>query len=199
MPARRGRGAFRSPDGRIARGFDVSRGAPTHREVTTMTTLQQLREGLNQAWGRVVEGWDQLSRKASGAMTRFTGAHGRSAGEVQELAERSTGWGLLAAEVFDDDDRVVVRVEAPGMSKDDLDITVQDDFLIVSGEKHMSRERTEGRWHVNECAYGAFQRVVPLPDTVDTAKADATYRNGVLRVELPKAAARRRKVQVAVH
>jgi len=165
-----------------------------------MTTLQQVREGLNQAWGRVVEGWEQLSRQASGAMTRFTRGRGdKTPGEGRELAERSTGWGLLAAEVFDDDDRIVVRVEAPGMAKDDLDISVQDDFLVVSGEKHMAREHTEGRWQVTECAYGSFQRVVPLPDTVDTAKADASYKDGVLRVELPKAAQRRRKVQVSVH
>jgi HSP20 family protein len=165
-----------------------------------MTTLQQFREGLSQAWGRVVEGWEQLSRQASGALTRFTRGRGeKSPEETRELAERSTGWGLLAAEVFDDDDRIVVRVEAPGLSKDDLDISVQDDFLVVSGEKQMARERTEGRWHINECAYGAFQRVVPLPDTVDTSKADASYERGVLRVELPKAATRRRRVQVTVH
>lgn len=165
-----------------------------------MSTLQQVRAGLSQAWERVVEGWETLSRQASGAMTRFTSRRGeKSAGEARELAERSTGWGLLAAEVFDDDDRVVVRVEVPGMSKDDIHLEVQDDFLVVSGEKHMARERTEGRWHVNECAYGAFQRVVPLPDTVDTTKADAQYKHGVLRVELPKAAERRRRVQVRVH
>jgi HSP20 family protein len=164
-----------------------------------MTTLQQLREGLNQAWGRVLDGWEQLSRQASGAMTKFTGGRNKNPQESRELAERSTGWGLLAAEVFDDDDRVVVRVEAPGMTKDDLRLEVQDDFLIVSGEKHMARERSEGRWHVNECAYGAFQRVVPLPDTVDTSKAEAEYKQGVLRVELPKAAERRRRVQVRVH
>lgn len=165
-----------------------------------MTTLQQVREGLSQAWDRVVDGWDQLYRQASGAMTKFTGGRGdKSAGEARELAARSTGWGLLAAEVFDDDDRVVVRVEAPGMSKDDLQLEVQDDCLIVRGEKQMARERTEGRWHVNECAYGSFQRVVPLPDTVDTARADASYQHGVLRVELPKAAHRRRRVQVTVH
>jgi HSP20 family protein len=162
--------------------------------------MQQVREGLSQAWGRVVDGWEQLSRQASGAMTRFTGGHGEKvSGHARELAERSTGWGLLAAEVFDDDDRVVVRVEAPGMSKDDLRLEVQDDFLVISGEKQMARERTEGRWQVTECAYGSFQRVVPLPDTVDTAKADASYKNGVLRVELPKATERRRRVQVTVH
>lgn len=180
-------------------------GAESAGEGTTVTTLQQFREGLNQAWGRVIEGWEQLSRQASGAMTRFSSGHGEKAGDKsraehrRELAERSAGWGLLAAEVFDDDDRVVVRVEAPGMDKDDLKLEVQDDFLIVSGEKRMARERTEGRWHVNECAYGAFQRVVPLPDTVDTAKAEASYKKGVLRVELPKAAERRRKVRVSVH
>ncbi|MCG6941339.1 MAG: Hsp20/alpha crystallin family protein [Thiohalocapsa sp.] len=164
-----------------------------------MSTLQQIREGLSQAWDRVVEGWDQLSRNASGAMTRFKVGRGNNADEARELAERSTGWGLLAAEVFEDDDHVVVRVEAPGMSKDDIRLEVQDDFLVVSGEKHMASERSEGRWQVTECAYGSFQRVVPLPGPVDTTRADATYRNGVLRVELPKSADHRRKVQVTVH
>ena len=163
------------------------------------TTLQQFRAGMSHAWGRVVEGWDQLSRQAAGAMTRFTGARDGQAAEGRELAERSAGWGLLAAEVFDNDDHVIVRVEAPGLDKDELKIEVQDDMLVISGEKRMARERSEGRWHVNECAYGAFQRVVPLPDSVDSAKADASYKDGVLRVELPKAAERRRRVRVAVH
>jgi len=132
-------------------------------------------------------------------MTRFKVGRGNNADEARELAERSTGWGLLAAEVFEDDDHVVVRVEAPGMSKDDIRLEVQDDFLVVSGEKHMASERSEGRWQVTECAYGSFQRVVPLPGPVDTTRADATYRNGVLRVELPKSADHRRKVQVTVH
>jgi HSP20 family protein len=110
------------------------------------------------------------------------------------------GWGVLAAEVSDDGDKVVVRLEAPGMAKDDFDLQVMDGYLIVRGEKRLEREETKGRYHVTECAYGHFERAIPLPDEVDTAKASASYKRGVLRVELPKDASHRRApIKVAVH
>ena len=160
-----------------------------------MPKLQHLREGIGSAWERVIDGWQHLYRRASDALTQFTGGGhetGADRQELQEFVQRSSGWGLLAAEVFDDDERVVVRVEAPGLDKDDFDLEVRDDYLIVRGQKRVARERTRGRWHVTECAYGNFERVIPLPDTVDTGKAGAEYRHGVLRVELPKSAGRRR-------
>ncbi len=166
-----------------------------------MSTLHQLREGLNEAWDSMVDGWQKLYRRAAGALTRFTpGKKGQSgAQQAQELATRSSGWGVLTAEVFDDDHKVVVRLEAPGMEKNDFDIQVVDNYLVISGEKQVESERTEGQYHVTECAYGRFERAIPLPDQVDTAKASAGYTTGVLRVELPKSASRRRKtIQVDV-
>jgi len=112
---------------------------------------------------------------------------------VREVARRSAGWGVLASEVFDDDDNIVVRLEAPGMDKDDFELKVLDDHLVVRGEKRVERERTEGRYHVSECAYGRFERAIPLPEHVESGKAHAKYKNGVLRVDLPKAAPRRRR------
>jgi HSP20 family protein len=109
------------------------------------------------------------------------------------MAVRSAGWGVLAAEVFDDDDTVVVRLEAPGMDKGDFELQVMEDALVVRGEKQLERERTEGRYHVTERAYGRFERTIPLPDEVEGNQAQASYTNGVLRVELPKVASRRRK------
>jgi HSP20 family protein len=161
-----------------------------------MSTLHQLREELNEAWDSLVDGWQRLYRRAAGAMTRFT--PGRKAreddtGAGQEIAVRSAGWGVLAAEVFDDDDKVVVRLEAPGLEKSDLDLEVLDNHLVVRGEKQVERERTEGRFHVTECAYGRFERAIPLPEDVESAKAQASYKNGVLRIELPKSASRRRR------
>jgi HSP20 family protein len=88
--------------------------------------------------------------------------------------------------VFEDDKRLVVRLEAPGMAKSDFDIQVQDGALVVRGEKRFERESTEGRWRVLQCAYGSFLRTVPLPTPVKGDQARASYRNGVLRVELPK-------------
>lgn len=168
-----------------------------------MSTLHQLREGLNDAWGTLVDGWQRLYRRAAGAMTRFTA--GKKAGEGnkeagQEIAVRSAGWGVLAAEVFDGDDKIVVRLEAPGMEKADFDLEVLDDYLVVRGEKQIERERTEGRYHVTECAYGRFERAIPLPEEVESAKARAVYKSGVLRIELPKSASRRRRtIKVDVH
>ena len=156
-----------------------------------MSTLHQLRDGLNEAWDTLVDGWHRLYRRAEGAITRYTvGAKAREEtveGEGREIAIRSAGWGVLAAEVFDDTDMVVVRLEAPGMDKDDFDLKVIDDQLVVRGEKRIERERTKGHYHVTECAYGRFQRTIPLPERVASEKAQARYKNGVLRVDLPKA------------
>lgn len=154
-----------------------------------MSTLHQLREGLNEAWDTLVDGWLRLYRRAAGAITRFT--PGRKTEESgaeseHEIAVRSAGWGVLAAEVFDDDDNIVVRLEAPGMQKADFDLEVHENYLVVRGEKQIERERTEGRYHVTECAYGRFERAIPLPEGVETEKAHAVYKHGILRVELPK-------------
>ena len=161
-----------------------------------MSTLQQLRDELTHAWDRVIEGWGHLYRRAAGALTRFTpSASDRESDESQEteLATRSSGWGLLAAEVFDDEDRILVRLEAPGLEKDDFALEVVDTYLVVRGEKQIARERTEGRYHVSECAYGSFERAIALPEEVESGKASAEYKNGVLRVELPKVASSHRK------
>ena len=152
----------------------------------------------------MVDGWHRLYRRAEGAITRYTAGEkaGKetSKGEGQEIAVRSAGWGVLAAEVFDDEDDVIVRLEAPGMDRDDFDLKVVGGHLVVRGEKRIERERTQGHYHVTECAYGSFERAIPLPERVKSDKAHAKYKNGVLRVELPKAEPRRRRtIKVDVH
>jgi HSP20 family protein len=84
------------------------------------------------------------------------------------------------------------------MERDDFDLQVLDDYLVVRGEKQLERERTEGQYHVTECAYGSFERAIPLPGEVETGKARARYTRGVLRVELPKTAGGRRSRKIAV-
>lgn len=161
-----------------------------------MSTLEQVKHGLNEAWESLADGWQRLYRRASGAITRFTpgrGRDGEGARGSSEIAVRSAGWGVLTAEVFDDDERIVVRLEAPGLDSEDFDIHVQDDYLVVSGEKHIERESDHGRYHVTECAYGRFERAIPLPSGVQSDAATASYKKGVLRVELPKAPTHRRR------
>ncbi|WP_456373393.1 Hsp20/alpha crystallin family protein [Thiolapillus sp.] len=162
-----------------------------------MSTLQQIKSGMSQAWDTLVDGWQQYYRRAANALTRFR--HGDTEDE-RELARRSSGWGVLAAEVYDDDDKVVVRVEAPGMNAEDFDIEVVENYLVIRGQKSIRKEHGTGRYHVLECAYGSFERALPLPEDVLADQASASYKRGVLRIELPKSSsARRRRIDVEVH
>lgn len=154
--------------------------------------LETLKEGFGSLWETVAEGWRHLRQSAAGALTRFRpGADAQLPDKSlvdDDFYLPSRGWAMLSGDVFEDEQRLVVRLEVPGMTKEDITIEIQDDALIVSGEKRFERESTEGRWRVMQCAYGSFRRVVPLPASVLADQAKAGYSHGVLRVELPKAA-----------
>jgi HSP20 family protein len=108
-----------------------------------------------------------------------------------------TWWAFLAADVFESADKVIVRIEAPGMRREDFNVALNGDVLTVSGEKRIDREVAEGQWRVVQSAYGNFRRNVPLPTAVQADKTKASYRDGVLRIELPKAnEARPRRIAV---
>ncbi len=155
-----------------------------------MATLTQLRQGLGQIWETVTEDWNKLTRRATNAVTRFSPpaktARKNNGKKIMKSNQRSIGWGLLAAEVFDSRNKIIVRIEAPGMKRSDFDIEVVDNFLIIRGEKKIERESDKGRYHVVECAYGSFERAIALPTPVNLNKAKAKYRRGVLKIELPK-------------
>ena len=83
------------------------------------------------------------------------------------------------------------------MERDDFDINVVDDVLVVRGEKQLRREDHRGYYHILECAYGQFERAIPLPVNVSMDQAQANYQSGVLTVYLPKAAiAKRRRIPI---
>jgi HSP20 family protein len=153
--------------------------------------MSQIREGLSRAWDSITEGWRELRASAAESLTRFhpTGATG---GGDQLPAQPSVRWGLLAAEVEDGDDEVVVRLEAPGMNADDFEIDVIGELLVVRGEKRVVRDGRRGELYVSERAYGRFERAIRLPGAVDERQAIARYRSGVLTVTLPKVAGRGR-------
>jgi HSP20 family protein len=79
-----------------------------------------------------------------------------------------------------------IKVELPGVDKKDVKITVQDDVLIIKGEKKMESEKKGENYHRVERCYGAFQRSFSLPHTVAADKIDASYDNGILTISLPK-------------
>lgn len=152
-----------------------------------MTTLQQLKSGLNRAWDNLAEGWRHLQQSATHALTRFSPVQtmddDRAAGRAMMQASR---WGILAAEIREKDDEITVRIEIPGMEATDFDIQVLDDVLVIRGDKHLEKSETKGHYHIMECAYGSFERALQLPVAVDETRAKAKYRHGVLHVTLPR-------------
>ena len=138
------------------------------------------RQGAQHAWASLAEGWRDLRRRAGGALTRFR--HRDAAGR-----EDDAGWGLVATDLRVEDERIVVRMELPGMNREDLQIDINGDRLSVSGEKHLEQESGDGSYRLVQCAYGSFQRDLTLPHAVDAQRTQARYRNGVLRIEMPRA------------
>ena len=166
-----------------------------------MKTFDELRRGLESAWDQLAEGWRELRDRASAALTRFhpLGTAGDAPTREEAHARRGASWGLLAAEVLEDDQAVEVRLEAPGMKASDFDLSVHDQHLVVRGEKRVNRQIDDGRFHVMERAYGAFQRSIPLPSAVDETRAEAHYEDGVLVIRLPRTQqSRRRRITVRV-
>jgi HSP20 family protein len=167
-------------------------------------TLQDLKHGFGQVFDDMAEGWREWRGRAAGALTRLLPARrteGAPPAPTEERAgwPRLDGWAFMAADVFDADDRVVVRLEAPGLRREDFDLQVLGDLLVVRGEKRLEREQRSGQWHAMQCAYGQFSRSVRLPAHVQAERATAGYRDGVLRVELPKAPGeQRRRITVRV-
>jgi len=110
-------------------------------------------------------------------------------------AHRGAWW--PAIDIADKDDAIVVKAELPGLKSEDIEISVSDNVLTISGEKKEStEEKGENFYHV-ERRYGTFHRDIALPAGVDADKVDAAYRDGVLTVKVPKTEkAKPRRVEI---
>jgi len=91
-----------------------------------------------------------------------------------------------AVDVYDSKDNVMVRADIPGMTKDEIDVSVRNDTLMIKGEKKQEKETKEKDFVRTERFYGSFNRAIRLPAAVDAAKVNASYKNGVLELVLPK-------------
>jgi HSP20 family protein len=109
---------------------------------------------------------------------------------VRPFGERSwmaDGEGTLALDIYENDDNLVVETSLPGISPDEVDISVAGNSLTIKGETKREEEKEEnGKYFYRERRYGAFQRTVSLPVEVNADEAEATFENGVLKLSLPK-------------
>ena len=154
-----------------------------------LDTLKQASKNIgreiNRAWENLSDGWRELLSRGNNSLTHFSRNKDEEQAGHSPLASFPR-WSLLAGEVEETEKELVVRVELPGMKKEDCQITIEGNMLYLSGEKRFERETHESTYHVMERAYGSFQRTIPLPRNVETDRAVASYRDGVLMVRLPK-------------
>jgi HSP20 family protein len=105
------------------------------------------------------------------------------------LRDEDTGfrgnW-IPAADIFETENHdLVLKVELPGMTREDIEVTVENGTLVLKGQKKFDTEVKEEHYRRIERSYGQFHRSFTLPNTVDTSKVAADYRNGILTVKLP--------------
>jgi len=96
-------------------------------------------------------------------------------------------------DIGETDEAYEVTVELPGMDEKNVDVSVTDDVLTIRGEKKTEESGRKKDYHFRECTFGSVERVVPLPDGIDTDKVAAKFNKGVLTVTLPKTAEARRQ------
>jgi HSP20 family protein len=89
-------------------------------------------------------------------------------------------------EVFERGNNIVVRADLPGLNRDHVQVEVEDDVLVIRGERREERETTEGKLYRSERSYGSFYRAIPLPENTDSSAVQASFKDGVLEVLLPK-------------
>jgi HSP20 family protein len=100
----------------------------------------------------------------------------------------SMGEWAPALDVSETKDAVMVKAEVPGMDPKEIQLSLEDQLLTLKGEKTQEKEEKDEHYYHAERSYGAFVRTVRLPATVDGSKVTATFKNGLLKVTLPKAA-----------
>lgn len=94
-------------------------------------------------------------------------------------------WGP-AIDIYDSKDNLVVKADLPGLSKDEIDVSIQENILTISGEKKRESKVKEEDYFREERFYGSFHRAITLPTEVDRTKVQANFKDGVLELTLPK-------------
>jgi HSP20 family protein len=135
------------------------------------------RDGLHRQLDRLFDDfWD--NGRMSGLLGSWSGA---------ELSPR--------VDETEDEKAYHIEVELPGMDQSDVDVSYSDGLLTISGEKKQEKEEKDKDYYRKERSFGSFRRVLPIPVAVDEAKIQASFKKGVLSIELPKSREAQKKVK----
>jgi len=139
--------------------------------------------------------WDPY-REVVSLQNRINSLFHNMSGEDDPLAAASF---VPAVDIYEDAQKVVLKLEVPGIDQKDLDVRVENHTLTVKGERRFEAEEKEQNFHRIERRYGSFYRAFTLPSTVDTENVAASYNAGVLKLELKKKPeAQPKQIQISV-
>jgi HSP20 family protein len=134
--------------------------------------LVSIQDELNRLFGRTFSGTETMRPTASG------------------------GW-MPAMDVYETDDKIVATLELAGIEPKDVEVSVEDSTLTVTGKREFASETNEESYHRVERRYGSFTRSVTLPQTADVEKVSASFDKGVLTIEVAKAErAKPKKIEI---
>lgn len=133
----------------------------------SLTPFEEMDRLFNQLW--------------EGGLLRPFGSRWPLWGEFSGIKER-----FPKIDVIDREKDVLIRAEVPGMSKDNLDVSISDEYLTIKAEMHEEEKKEEGEYYRSEIHHGNFTRTVHLPAKVDGDKAEASFNEGLLEITIPK-------------
>jgi HSP20 family protein len=164
----------------MAREEQRDRGLPARRGEYGMT-----RPGFEESW--FGSPFSMLRRMQEDIDRIFGGFGGFGSGFTQQWAPN--------IDVYETENEVVVKADAPGVEPEDLEVYATEDSLVLRGEMRREEQRDERGTHRAERRYGRFERIIPLPAEVNRDQIQASFRNGVLEIHLPKTEEGRRRMR----
>ena len=144
--------------------------------------------------------WNPL-REMENMLGRYTHATGRDIGTGDIDADLGFAKWAPTVDIEENDDSYLIRADVPGVDKKDIDVRLDHGVLSITGEKQVEKETGKGtKYHRTERYCGSFARRFTLPNTIKVDKVDATYRDGVLSLMIPKAEeSKPRAIEIKVH
>lgn len=137
-------------------------------------------------WQRpVLADWLGFGRRSTSLRDELDRVFESPWGELARTSQLLSGW-TPALDVHEDKDNFIVRAELPGMKREDIDVSLQDGALSISGERKTEQKYEGAEVYRTERFFGKFQRTVTLPAPVAADKVKAQYKDGVLSITLPK-------------
>lgn len=119
--------------------------------------------------------------------------------EMNGKEQLAAGSFVPPVDIYEDEQNLVLKLEVPGVNEDELNVSLENNVLTVSGERKFEKEEKEENFHRIERRYGSFTRTFRLPNTVDGEKVDATYDKGILKITLAKRAeAKPKQIKVGI-